>query len=61
MIDWWGPVIHESYASSETGFITLCTSQDALSQPGTPAVCCPARRRASLTTMGVQCRPASRG
>ena len=23
MIDWWGPVINESYARSEAGFITL--------------------------------------
>jgi long-chain acyl-CoA synthetase len=34
MIDWWGPVINESYASSEAGFITLLSSADALSHPG---------------------------
>jgi long-chain acyl-CoA synthetase len=35
MIDWWGPVINEGYASSETGFITICSSQEALARPGT--------------------------
>ncbi len=29
MIEWWGPVINESYASSEAGFITLLSSDDA--------------------------------
>jgi long-chain acyl-CoA synthetase len=35
MIEWWGPIIHETYASSETGFITVCTAEDALRKPGT--------------------------
>ncbi len=35
MIDWFGPVIHETYASTETGIITVATSQDALRKPGT--------------------------
>ena len=35
MIDWWGPVINEGYASSETGFITICSSEEALARPGT--------------------------
>lgn len=34
MIDWWGPVINESYASSEAGFITLLTAQEAQTHPG---------------------------
>ena len=34
MIEWWGPVIHESYASSEAGFITHINSEEALSRPG---------------------------
>jgi long-chain acyl-CoA synthetase len=34
MIDWLGPVIHESYASSETGYITVMAPQDALRKPG---------------------------
>ena len=34
MIDWWGPVINESYASSEAGFITFLSSQEAVTHPG---------------------------
>ena len=34
MIDWLGPVIHESYASSETGYITVMSPQDAARKPG---------------------------
>ncbi len=35
MIDWWGPIIHEFYGSTETGIITYCNSVEALSHPGT--------------------------
>ncbi|MDZ4253335.1 MAG: AMP-binding protein [Sulfuritalea sp.] len=34
MIDWLGPVIHEAYASSETGYITVMRPQDATRKPG---------------------------
>ncbi|MEN9539834.1 MAG: hypothetical protein RLZZ126_2069 [Pseudomonadota bacterium] len=34
MIDWWGPVIYESYGASELGYMTLLTPQDALRKPG---------------------------
>ena len=35
MIDWWGPVINESYGATELGFLTLATSEDFLKYPGT--------------------------
>jgi len=35
MIDWWGPVINESYGATELGFLTLSTSEDFLKYPGT--------------------------
>ena len=35
MIEWWGPVIHEYYGSTEAGALTFATSDDALSKPGT--------------------------
>lgn len=35
MIDWWGPVIVETYGGSETGIATICTSQEWLARPGT--------------------------
>jgi long-chain acyl-CoA synthetase len=34
MIDWWGPVINEAYASSETGYVTFITAREWLSHPG---------------------------
>ncbi len=34
MIDWLGPVIHEAYASSETGYISVMRPQDAARKPG---------------------------
>ena len=36
MIDWWGPIFHEYYGSTETGvMVTLSSSQDWLARPGT--------------------------
>lgn len=35
MIEWWGPVIHEYYGSSETGIVTGHNSEEALARPGT--------------------------
>lgn len=34
LIDWWGPVVHEYYGSTETGLLTLQRPEDALSKPG---------------------------
>ncbi len=34
MIDWWGPVIHESYAASELGLVTFISAEEALARPG---------------------------
>jgi long-chain acyl-CoA synthetase len=35
MIQWWGPVIHEFYGSTESGAVTFANSEDALKKPGT--------------------------
>ncbi len=35
MIDWWGPVIHEYYGSTEVGLATVVDSADWLKHPGT--------------------------
>lgn len=35
MIDWWGPIIGEYYGGTETGPLTLCTSEEWLERPGT--------------------------
>ena len=34
MVEWWGPVIHESYGSSELGYMTRLDSHEALLKPG---------------------------
>jgi acyl-CoA synthetase (AMP-forming)/AMP-acid ligase II len=34
MIDWWGPIIHEYYASTEGCGLTWITSEDWLAHPG---------------------------
>ena len=34
MIEWFGPVIHETYAASEIGMITVIDSTEALARPG---------------------------
>jgi len=34
MIDWWGPVIHESYAASELGLVTFIRAEEAQARPG---------------------------
>jgi long-chain acyl-CoA synthetase len=35
MIEWWGPVIYEYYAMTETGIIAFCDSSQWLAHPGT--------------------------
>ena len=35
MIEWWGPVFWESYGATEIGFMTMVSSDDALTRPGT--------------------------
>ena len=52
MIDWWGPVINEGYASSETGYITICSSADALARPGTAGKLLPGARARILDEDG---------
>jgi len=34
MIDWWGDVINETYASSETGYLTAISSAESRRRPG---------------------------
>ncbi|HLJ63944.1 MAG TPA: AMP-binding protein, partial [Stellaceae bacterium] len=35
MIEWWGPIVNETYGASETGLVTFCTAQEARARPGT--------------------------
>ncbi|QCI65854.1 AMP-binding protein [Phreatobacter stygius] len=55
MIDWLGPVIHETYASSESGMITVIGSQEALARPGSSGRPIGEARIAILTEDGRDC------
>jgi long-chain acyl-CoA synthetase len=35
MIEWWGPIIHEYYGTTETGMLTYCSTEEWLQHPGT--------------------------
>ena len=35
MIEWWGPIIHEYYGSTETNMVVFCDSEQWLAHPGT--------------------------
>ncbi len=35
MIDWWGPIVHEYYASTESNGMTVVAPEDWLKHPGT--------------------------
>jgi len=35
MLDWWGPVIHEFYGSTESSAVTFANTADTLAKPGT--------------------------
>lgn len=35
MIDWWGPVVHEYYGSTEGSIVATATAEDWLQKPGT--------------------------
>lgn len=52
MIDWWGPVIHEYYGSTETGLITGHGSADALARSGTVGRALPGVTLRVLTDAG---------
>jgi long-chain acyl-CoA synthetase len=34
MIDWWGPIVHEYYGSTEVGPVTFLTAEEWLEHPG---------------------------
>ncbi|MBL8341519.1 MAG: AMP-binding protein [Rubrivivax sp.] len=52
MIEWWGPVIHESYGASELGYMTLLTSEQALRKPGSAGLPLPGVTLAILDGQG---------
>ncbi len=59
MIEWWGPVLHESYAASEFGYVTAISSHEAAAQARLRGQAQRATRSSeSSTTTGASCRKA---
>ncbi len=56
-----GPVIHETYASTEAGLITLASSEDALARPGTAGRPVGAAQLRILDDDGAECAPGEVG
>lgn len=52
LMDWWGPVVYETYGGSEVGTATLATPQDALDFPGSVGVPTPGTRMAFYDEAG---------
>ena len=53
LIDWWGPVVVETYGSTEAGTATVCSSEDWLTRPGTAGRPTPGTPASSYSTMRV--------
>ena len=60
MIDWWGPVIHEAYGSSELSYMTLLDQRAGAAQAGLGRAAA-ARRRAAHPRRRRQREAARRG
>jgi len=61
MIEWWGPVIHESYAASELGMVTFISAAEALERPGSAGRPIPGVRLKILDEEGRELPPRSTG
>ena len=61
MIDWWGPVFHESYGSSELGYMTRVDSVEAQARPGTAGRALEGVDLAILDDAGAPLPPGQRG
>jgi long-chain acyl-CoA synthetase len=61
MIDWWGPVIHESYAASELGIVTFIGAEEALRKPGSAGRPIPGVRLKILDETGRELPPRATG
>jgi len=61
MIDWWGPVIHESYAASELGLVTFISAAEALERPGSAGRPLPSAKLRILDRAGRELPPGEVG
>lgn len=61
MIEWWGPVIHEYYGSTENGIVTVADSRMALERPGTVGLPIADNFLRVLDAQGRDCPPGTVG
>ncbi|MGP3953244.1 AMP-binding protein [Streptomyces sp. 7N604] len=61
LIDWLGPIVHETYASSESGWITVIDSEEALERPGSVGRPVGEARIRIVSPDGVDCPPGETG
>jgi long-chain acyl-CoA synthetase len=61
MIEWLGPVIHETYASSEAGMVTVIGSEDSLRKPGSAGKTLGQARLRIIDAGGKDCPPGTVG
>ena len=54
IMDWWGPVVYETYGGTEVGTATLATPEDALAYPGSVGIPTPGTRIAFYDENGRQ-------
>ncbi|MFM9927668.1 acyl-CoA synthetase [Variovorax sp. H27-G14] len=61
LMDWWGPVVYETYGGTEVGTATLSTPQDWLAFPGSVGRLTPGARMALYGNDGQQVAPGEVG
>jgi len=61
MIEWLGPVIHETYASSEAGMVTVIGSADSLRKPGSAGKPLGQSKLRIIDAAGKDCAPGTVG
>jgi long-chain acyl-CoA synthetase len=61
MLDWWGPVIHEYYGSTEAGLVTQAGPEDARAKPGSVGRPLPGREVRILDEAGRPLPPGQEG
>ncbi|WP_326537484.1 AMP-binding protein [Pseudorhodoferax sp.] len=57
MIEWLGPIVHETYASSEAGMVTSISAKEALARPGSAGRPVLGAQVRILDAQGVSCAP----
>lgn len=61
LMEWWGPIIYETYGGTETGTATLATPRDWLEHPGSVGVPTPGTRMAFYGEDGQPAGPGEPG